>query len=157
MLRGNIPKSFEFIAPLAKRLGFASVGVAPAGPVSQAARASYLDFISKGRAGKMAYMARHRDQRMDVRHPGIVAQATAVVNTQRPDHQDCRRRTTHCISPIENPTRTRIPARGTMPIRNSLCATAYISMLQQMVKTASANQTDRGAKTRSGAKLETNR
>jgi epoxyqueuosine reductase len=69
---------------LALNLGFSGIGVAPAGPVPKIAKENYLGCISKGRFGKMTYMTRYLEQRLDIRHSGIMAQATAVIAAALP-------------------------------------------------------------------------
>ncbi|MCP4605143.1 MAG: DUF1730 domain-containing protein [Proteobacteria bacterium] len=76
---GYTPSPWEFLGPAARDLGFSTIGVAPAGPVPKFAAERYLDWIAEGYHAEMAYMTRHRDLKFDVRHPGILADATTVV------------------------------------------------------------------------------
>ena len=71
----------DLIRRLALAAGFDRVGVAPARRV---ARAAYFeDWLARGRAGEMAYLARHRSLRVDPRRllPGarsVVSVAVAM-------------------------------------------------------------------------------
>ena len=63
------------IKALAHRLGFSSVGVAPAAPPAH--WASYVEWLAAGHAGDMAYLSRARERRADPR--AIVPGAKSIL------------------------------------------------------------------------------
>ncbi len=65
--------------PLARELGFVAVGVSPAGRVPSIAVTRFDAWIGAGQHADMEYMARYRDRRVDICHPGMKQDATAVV------------------------------------------------------------------------------
>jgi epoxyqueuosine reductase len=78
-LPGRRSQSWEFVEPLARELGFVAVGVAQAGKVPPVAAAKFDSWIGQGHHAGMDYMARYRDRRFDIRHPGMKKDAQAVV------------------------------------------------------------------------------
>ncbi len=88
---GNIPSPWEFLFPVARDLGFAAVGVAPAGPVPEVSSERYLNWIGAQYHAEMAYMVRYQDQRFDIRHQGILAGATTVIVAALPYGQGAAR------------------------------------------------------------------
>jgi epoxyqueuosine reductase len=81
---GHAPPPWDFLGPAAHRLGFAAVGIAPAGKVPQDAIARYDAWLSGGYNADLAFAARWRGPRTDPRHPGIVEGATAVISAALP-------------------------------------------------------------------------
>ncbi len=79
MLPGYISPPWEFLRPLARKLGFAAIGIAPAGVVAEGAAKRYHRWLANGYFADMAYMTRYKEQRLDIRHPGILADAEAVI------------------------------------------------------------------------------
>jgi epoxyqueuosine reductase len=78
-LPGNAPPPWDFLGEIARRLGFAAAGVAPAGAVPPAAAIAYDSWLARGLHADLAFAARGREPRRDPRHEGIVGGATAVV------------------------------------------------------------------------------
>jgi epoxyqueuosine reductase len=78
-LPGHAPAPWDFLVEAARELGFAAVGVAPAGPVPAPARAAFGDWLDRGLAADMEYLSHHRAQRWDPRHPRMLADASAIV------------------------------------------------------------------------------
>jgi epoxyqueuosine reductase len=83
-LPGHRPPPWGFLGAAAHRLGFAAIGVAPAGEADAAAIARYDDWLARGFGTGLAFAERWREVRRDLRHPGIVAGATAVVSAALP-------------------------------------------------------------------------
>ncbi len=65
--------------PLARELGFVAVGVSRAGKVPRVAAERFDSWIGQRRHAGMEYMARYRNRRFDIRHPGMKKDAQAVV------------------------------------------------------------------------------
>jgi epoxyqueuosine reductase len=78
-LPGRRDPPWEFVEPLARELGFVAVGVSRAGKVPRIAAEQFDNWIGDGRHADMEYMARYRDRRFDICHPGMKKGATAVV------------------------------------------------------------------------------
>jgi epoxyqueuosine reductase len=83
-LPGNRDAAWSFLARAAVEHGLAAIGVAPAGPVDAAVRQELASWLASGRHGSMRYLEKHREQRCDPRHPGIVADADVVVSAALP-------------------------------------------------------------------------
>lgn len=83
-LPGHRDETWSFLGDAARQLGFVAVGTAPTGPVLDAARETFEAWIADGRNASMRYLDRHRDQRCDPRHPGIVDGAAVVICTALP-------------------------------------------------------------------------
>ena len=78
-ISGHLPSGWRFLAPRAKALGFAAVGIAPAGQVPLVARAQYEKWLSMQFQKDLTYLTHHRNQRFDTTHPEILAAATSVI------------------------------------------------------------------------------
>ena len=83
-LPGHAPPPWDFLGPVARRLGFAAAGVAPADEVPEAASAAYDSWLADGGHAGLSFAARWLEQRRDPRHPGIVEGSTAVVSAALP-------------------------------------------------------------------------
>ena len=76
---GYLTTEWMFLAPLAKSLGFCGVGIAPAGPVHPESLTRWNRWLVSGYEAGLAYMLKNQTPRADTSHPGIVADADAVV------------------------------------------------------------------------------
>ncbi|MDJ0762449.1 MAG: tRNA epoxyqueuosine(34) reductase QueG [Myxococcota bacterium] len=75
----TLPAEWAFLSPLAWQLGFVAIGAVSTGTVPQRSAAHYEAYIASGYHADMAYLARHREQRCDLHHPGILRGATALI------------------------------------------------------------------------------